>query len=345
VAACFWKSNVSDQPTHPDSPWPHRLALALVCATFPLVWVGGLVTTHDAGMAVPDWPNTYGYNLFLYPWTEWIAGPWDLFIEHAHRLFAASVGMLCIAFVISVWRTDCRRWMRAASLAALALVIGQGILGGMRVLFDERVLAMIHGCVGPLFFTYCVLLATMTSHRWREPTARHWGGGSGLFRAAATTAVVAYLQLVLGAQLRHVGAMSAPPTFRLLVVFHLTGAAALAVAALNTGFQARFRQAADRWLSRPATWLVGVIALQIGLGGAAWVVNYGWPAWLAEHSFSAGFVVGAKGHLQANITTAHVALGSLILAISSMVALRAARVAHSTAVPAVRSAVFRRAIA
>ena len=60
--------------------------MVLVCATFPLIWVGGLVTTYEAGMAVPDWPTTYGYNLFLYPWQTWMLGPWDLFIEHGHRL-------------------------------------------------------------------------------------------------------------------------------------------------------------------------------------------------------------------------------------------------------------------
>src|SRR4029077_11054524 len=79
------------------SPWPHRLALLLASATFPLLWVGGLVTSYDAGMAVPDWPTTYGYNLFLYPWQSWVLGPWDLFIEHGHRLFGAAVGLLSIA--------------------------------------------------------------------------------------------------------------------------------------------------------------------------------------------------------------------------------------------------------
>ena len=69
--------------------WIRRLAIVICCATLPLIFIGGLVTTTDAGMAVPDWPNTYGYNLFLYPWTTWFAGPWDLFVEHGHRLLAA----------------------------------------------------------------------------------------------------------------------------------------------------------------------------------------------------------------------------------------------------------------
>src|SRR5204863_1037959 len=119
-------------PSRP-SPWPHRLAVALALVTFPLIWVGGLVTTYDAGMAVPDWPGTYGYNLLRYPWQSWLAGPFDLFIEHGHRLLGATAGLLAIALVTVVLITDRRRWLVAASFGALALVIFQGILGGARV--------------------------------------------------------------------------------------------------------------------------------------------------------------------------------------------------------------------
>ena len=88
-----------------DRYQPHRWAVGVACATFPLIWVGGLVTTYDAGMAVPDWPSTFGYNLFLYPWTTWFFGPWDLFIEHGHRLLGALVGLLTIGLLVSVMRT------------------------------------------------------------------------------------------------------------------------------------------------------------------------------------------------------------------------------------------------
>jgi cytochrome c oxidase assembly protein subunit 15 len=319
----------------PESPWPHRLAMALVCATFPLVWVGGLVTTHDAGMAVPDWPNTYGYNLFLYPWTEWFAGPWELFIEHAHRLFAALVGLLCIAFVIVVWRSEPRPWVRFAALGALVLVIGQGVLGGMRVVLDERTLAMIHGCVGPLFFTYCVLLATITSRsrHERKPHPATDASSAAVFAAASITTLFACMQLVAGAQLRHVGASVAPTTFRALVVFHLIGAGAVLVVAVYLAALVRRGRAVDPWLRVPAMWLVALVALQIALGGGAWVVNYGWPAWFGDYPWAAQWLVNAdgalraRGQLQANITTAHVATGSLILAVSAMIALRAARLA------------------
>src|SRR5947209_3343059 len=106
-----------------ESHWPHRLAVMLALVTFPLIWVGGLVTSYDAGMAVPDWPGTYGYNLLLYPWQSWIAGPFDLFIEHGHRLLGATAGLLSIALVAVVLLADRRPWLIQASIGALALVI------------------------------------------------------------------------------------------------------------------------------------------------------------------------------------------------------------------------------
>ena len=97
--ACFGLVKTRRQSSLPatlDESWPHRLAVLLVCRDVSLIWVGGLVTTYEAGMAVPDWPSTYGYNLFLYPWQTWLPGPWDLFIEHGHRLLGATVGLLTI---------------------------------------------------------------------------------------------------------------------------------------------------------------------------------------------------------------------------------------------------------
>src|SRR6185369_7274015 len=131
-----------------NSRWPHRLAILLCCATFPLVWVGGLVTTYKAGMAFPDWPTSDGYFLFFYPWLDWLRGPCELFVEHGHRMLAAFVGMLTIALCVSLWVTQQPKWLRRLGIAALVAVIFQGLLGGARVLLDERTLAMVHGCVG-----------------------------------------------------------------------------------------------------------------------------------------------------------------------------------------------------
>ena len=195
--------------------WPHRLAVALVCATFPLIWVGGLVTSYKAGMAVPDWPTTYGENMFLYSWHKWITGPFDLFIEHGHRLLGSAVGMLTIAFLVSVWLCDRRRWMKWVSLGALAAVIAQGVLGGMRVLLDEVAVARIHGCVGPAFFAYTVALAVFTSGRWlsESPPVELEKGGQ-LQRLAISTTALAYLQLVLGSALRHMPIWASPAEYR-----------------------------------------------------------------------------------------------------------------------------------
>src|SRR6478752_723114 len=210
-----------------SSPWPQRLAVALALVTFPLIWVGGLVTTYKAGMAVPDWPGTYGYNLFLYPWQTWLAGPWDLFIEHGHRLLGASAGILAIGLVVAVLVTDRRPGLVAAACGALVLVIFQGALGGARVRLDARLLAMLHGCVGPLFFAYLAGLVVVTSNWWHEAEQLSSPDGQRLTRAAWTTAVIVYLQLVLGAVVRHVPLGAAPGIFRAALVCHLVLAIAL----------------------------------------------------------------------------------------------------------------------
>ena len=83
---------MSDSNDQRPNPWPHRFAVVLACATFPLIWIGGLVTTVDAGMAVEDWPTTFGYPLLFYPLVKWLYGPADVFIEHGHRLYASAIG-------------------------------------------------------------------------------------------------------------------------------------------------------------------------------------------------------------------------------------------------------------
>ena len=109
------------------------LCVLLVCLVWPLIWVGGLVTTYDAGMAVPDWPGTYGYNLFLYPYKTWLLGPFDL----VHRTWASSagcvVGLVAISIVISAYFKESRRWVFVLTIGLLVAVITQGLLGGMRV--------------------------------------------------------------------------------------------------------------------------------------------------------------------------------------------------------------------
>lgn len=300
--------------------------MLLVCATFPLIWVGGLVTTYDAGMAVPDWPSTYGYNLFAYPWQTWLSGPWDLFIEHSHRLLGALVGCIAIAFVYSVWRSDSRFGVRVAALAALGLVVFQGGLGGARVLLDERQLAMAHGCVGPAFFGYCVALAVITSNKWRPihtdvANASH----QRLHRVSLLTVIFAYLQLVIGAQLRHVSVMASPGVFRGVVLFHLVMAVVVTVHVFQLLLIVKQHYPSVAPLQMPVGLLAALILVQVALGGATWVVKYGWPDFVAQYAFAAPHTIQAKSLFQALIVTSHVATGSLILAMSVMVFARSVR--------------------
>ncbi|MGH7194201.1 MAG: COX15/CtaA family protein, partial [Candidatus Saccharimonadales bacterium] len=288
------------------------------------------MTTYDAGMAVPDWPTTYGYNLFLYPWQTWLLGPWDLFIEHGHRLLGAVVGMLTIVLAAALWLRDARRWMGWLGLAAVAGVVFQGVLGGLRVRLDERLLAQIHGCVGPVFFALASALAVCASRRWlcsAEPGAVDRGGPFRLPQAAATTAVLGYVQLLLGSQLRHMPVTADATMFRLAVFFHLIVAVVLTAHVFITWRRAEREAAGNSWLVRPARGLVALIVAQLALGAAAWVVNYGWPAWLSSYGWAAGFVVTREGFAQAIVTTGHVAFGSLILATAVVLALRSWKVA------------------
>ncbi|MCA9121191.1 MAG: COX15/CtaA family protein [Planctomycetaceae bacterium] len=308
---------MTSQHTNLDSPWPHRLAVLLACATFPLIWVGGLVTTYDAGMAVPDWPSTYGYNLFAYPWQTWLFGPWDLFIEHGHRLLGALVGFIAIAFGCVVWRNDRRVGMRAASCGALALVVIQGVLGGTRVLFDARQLAMVHGCVGPAFFAYCVALTVYTSRKFAmtEPHASELHP-QRLHRLSLLTVVFAYLQLIIGAQLRHVSVMATPGVFRGAVVFHLLMAVIVTFHAFQLLIVVKQHYSAVHGLQFPVVLLAALVLIQVALGGATWVAKYGWPEFFADYAFAAPHTIQAKSLLQGLVVTSHVATGSLVLAAS-----------------------------
>jgi heme a synthase len=335
----FRMNNVNDSSPITGSPWPHRMAVVLACATFPLVWVGGLVTTTDAGMAVPDWPTTYGYNLFLYPWQTWLLGPWDLFIEHGHRLLAASVGMLTIALLVVILRTESRRWMKMLGVAALALVIFQGVLGGLRVRLDERTLAMLHGCTGPLFFALATGLAVFTSRRWRSDASKLAVSSAGTICLLATvTTVLAYLQILLGAVVRHVPVDAQPTTFVHAVRSHLFLAGVLTLHIILLAGLIWSRARSIEPLGRLAAALVGLVSLQLLLGAGTWIVKFGVPSWAAGWISTQPIAVQEGGWLQTHIITAHVAIGSLIFVTSLATALWSRRLLESAAVtrPVVR---------
>jgi cytochrome c oxidase assembly protein subunit 15 len=317
-------------PANPSlySPWAHRLATALVCATFPLIWLGGLVTSADAGMAVPDWPTTFGYNMFLYPWESWIYGSRPILFEHGHRLLGSLVGMITLALAFVLWRSRVDRRLFFLGLGAIPLVILQGVLGGMRVVLSEQLLAMVHGCVGPAFFAYAVMLWQLTSRRFVE-AQRPSTVDAGLVlltRLAWITTILCYAQLVLGALVRHTQHMPETTTsqFRGFVHFHLFMAAVLTLHVVLLVVRAwrTSRHVAGVGFRVPAMVLALAILAQLALGAGTWVVQFGFPQFVDPALAPADFVVRSQSFAQLAITTAHVAVGSLILVTSLVLAMR-----------------------
>jgi cytochrome c oxidase assembly protein subunit 15 len=270
-------------------------------------------------MAVPDWPATYGHNMFLFPWAEWVYGPWDLFLEHGHRLLGALVGMISLGLAAVVWRSRASTAVRALAVAAVLLVVVQGVLGGARVLLDDKTVAKVHACTGPLFFAVSVAIATLTKKPLSGQTAGMQAASPAAARAAAGLAVASYVQLVAGAQLRHLDPSVDPATFRWLVAFHLLGAAAVAVLA---AVAVCCTWSGDRPAARRWSWaILLLVGFQVALGFGAWVVNWGLPSgWLpASWSFSDPLV--ARSLWGATVVTGHVVLGMLILGAAVVLAI------------------------
>ncbi|HYZ75573.1 MAG TPA: COX15/CtaA family protein [Chthoniobacterales bacterium] len=221
-------------------PFPKRLlhwyAVVAAASVSLLICSGGLVTSHEAGMAVPDWPNTFGYNMFLFPVSRWVGG---VFFEHTHRLIASTVGLLTVILCIALFVIESRRWVKTLGLIAVGAVIVQGILGGLRVTDNNAVLGLFHGCLAQSFFALMATIALVTSRFWErleragnEPLANRKQERKG---AAASQSLITnhqslltscrrwvvivtgmvFLQLVLGASMRHSHAGLSIPDFPL----------------------------------------------------------------------------------------------------------------------------------
>jgi cytochrome c oxidase assembly protein subunit 15 len=315
------------------SRWVHGFALALTVGVFPLIWVGSLVTTYDAGMAVPDWPSTYGYNMFAYPVRTWLFGPFDLLAEHSHRLLGSLAGLLSIGLVICAWMFERRRWFRWWTVAVLLAVIGQGLLGGMRVRLDARTLAMIHGCTASLFFAMATATSVMSSKFWfraarAEGSDARWATGPLTRWVAMLLMVISFLQLTVGAQLRHITGAASPQFFVGSVHLHLTLAATIVLLTLVL-FGSLSRAAAPP-TRRSAAMLVLLVLVQVVLGIGTWLVNYALP-WPELSGWLAHYTIQAKGYAESMVVTAHVATGSLIICFSTVATFAAWRTQASGA--------------
>jgi cytochrome c oxidase assembly protein subunit 15 len=166
-----------------------------------LICSGGMVTSKGVGLAVPDWPTTFGYNMFLFPVSQWVGG---IFFEHTHRLIASTVGFLTIILAIWLWRVDPRRWMRNLGWAALGAVVLQGVLGGLRVTMLKDEIGIFHACLAQAFLGMLIVITVATSSLWWRMSDRSGSPGwRTLSRIVLATTLFIYFQLGLGATMRH----------------------------------------------------------------------------------------------------------------------------------------------
>ncbi len=134
--------------------------------TFSLLGIGGLVTSHEAGMSVPDWPTSYGYNMFALPIKFWRGGA---FFEHSHRLLASGAGFLTTVLAVWLWLKDPRRWMKWLGVGAFLLVVAQGVLGGLRVTSGKWTTSASFTASSDRFFSFCCArLRLFTSRFWQK---------------------------------------------------------------------------------------------------------------------------------------------------------------------------------
>lgn len=328
-------SPLTRQPDPPYRPWLHRIALLTAGATFLLIFMGGLVTSHQAGMSVPDWPNSYGYNMFLFPPRLWIGG---ILYEHTHRLMATVVGMLSIVLTIIAWKTEHRRWVRLLSVAVLGGVIFQGVLGGLRVVLVKLDLAIVHACFAQAFFCLAMLMVIVTSRWWLSAAdLSNSPQGRKVIRLAIVTLCMIYAQLIIGAMMRHYQAGLAIPDLPLaygkwlppmnqtdldaanhlrawnlnlppvtlgqiwLHFGHRLGAILVTIhVCLLVSVILRKHRRSD--LQIPAAVLAGLLVIQITLG-----------------------VLTVYFRKPADVASAHVAVGALVLATTFLIAVRAMR--------------------
>src|SRR5437879_6055981 len=185
-----------------SSKWLNRFAWLTCVATLLLICSGGMVTSKNVGLAVPDWPTTFGYNMFLFPVSKWVGG---ILFEHTHRLMGSVVGFLTIILAVWLWLREDRPWVRSLGVIALGGVILQGILGGLRVTMMKDEIGIFHACIAQAFLGLLVVIALGTTNFWQtlanlriDPLKL-----TQIKTLAIGITLAIYLQLALGATMRH----------------------------------------------------------------------------------------------------------------------------------------------
>jgi cytochrome c oxidase assembly protein subunit 15 len=291
----------------PEVDWTASFSRVALAATFLLLAAGGIVTSANAGLAVVDWPNSFGSNMFLFPFSRMTGG---IYYEHAHRLLGSLVGLTTLVLTIHLLFVESRRWVKALAVAAFVLVCVQGILGGLRVtgtltlsqnpddVSPNLSLAVAHGILGQLFFSTMAALTVFLSPSWKGKRPLQTSVRAATDRALHGMVLVALVvQLVLGAVQRHLAAG---------LVIHITLAFVVAGLAIAAGTRAWGFHADLVPLRRSGLFLAAAAAVQFGLGFTAFVVTAATP------SGSGWDVV---------VSTAHQATGALLLGCAVALAL------------------------
>jgi cytochrome c oxidase assembly protein subunit 15 len=259
----------------------HLFALLTAASTAILIFAGGLVTSTGSGLSVPDWPNSYGWFMFTFPIENWVGG---IFYEHSHRLIASTVGFLILVLAFWLWRVETRQWVRRLGFIALGAVITQGMLGGITVLwYLPDPISIAHASLAQIVFCLTTTIALVTSPGWRERYARRGPvpDDRRLQRVTRMALGVIYLQIVVGATMRHTDAGLAIPDFpwmfggvvpdhwdpKIAVHFaHRVGALLVTIMLLVTASQVFARHRPRLELLRPSILLLGLLTAQITLG-------------------------------------------------------------------------------
>jgi len=287
----------------------NRFAILVACATFFLIIAGALVTSNDAGLATPDWPLSNGQ---FFPK---MVG--NLFWEHGHRMVATTVGMLTIVLTIFILVKEKRQWVRRLGIFALLAVIAQGLLGGLTVkLMLPLAVSTAHATLAQLFFCTTVSLAVFTSRSWIEawplPEEKE---GFPLRYLCAAALVTIFLQLIIGATLRHSATWDKPLPVE-LVLTHIGGAFAVTLALGGAAISVLRRHKNEAFLTRPAMLALMLLVVQLFLGLAAYLTRQASP----HDPQPLNPMIG--------ITVAHVACGALVFATTIVLTLRIFKVSQ-----------------
>jgi heme a synthase len=294
----------------------HRFSRYVAASTVLLILAGSFVTSTDSGLSVPDWPTTYGWNMFTFPPSKWVGG---IFYEHGHRLIASTVGFLTIILAAWIWFADSRRWLRWFGVAALVSVVAQGILGGLTVIYLlPAPVSTAHAGLAEIFFCMTVAIALFTSPGWIEGYGDRGVEDRTLRRAALASTILIFTQILVGATMRHTGAGLAIPDFpwmfghvvpdhwsgAIAVHFaHRVGALIVTATVFGTSLYVWRRHQDRPELARPATLIVFLVIVQVTLGALT--------------------VISRRNPL---VNSLHVVVGALVLTTSLLLTLRSWRI-------------------